>query len=87
MEEQYRFDYYYGVEAEQFSFYRVPRMLIKDSHFKSLSSDAKLLYGLMLDRMALSLKNGWVDEDGRVFIYYTVESIMEALTCGNKKAG
>lgn len=81
MEEQYRFDYYYGVEAEQFSFYRVPRMLIKDPHFKSLSSDAKLLYGLMLDRMALSLKNDWLDEDNRVYIYYTVEDIMEDLGC------
>ena len=52
------FDYYYGIEAEQFSFYRVPRLLIKDERFKGLSSDAKLLYGLMLDRMSLSMKNG-----------------------------
>lgn len=51
-----KFDYYYGIEAEQFSFYRVPRLLIKDERFKGLSSDAKLLYGLMLDRMALSMK-------------------------------
>ncbi|MDD3198350.1 MAG: replication initiator protein A, partial [Eubacteriales bacterium] len=50
-----QFDYYYGAEAEQFSFYRVPRMLIKDENFKGLSSDAKLLYGLMLDRMSLSI--------------------------------
>lgn len=50
-----KFDYYYGAEAEQFSFYRVPRLLIKDRRFKGLSSDAKLLYGLMLDRMALSI--------------------------------
>ena len=49
------FDYYYGIEAEQFSFYRVPRLLIKDERFKGLSSDAKLLYGLMLDRMSLSM--------------------------------
>lgn len=52
-----KFDYYYGIEAEQFSFYRVPRLLIKDTRFKELSSDAKLLYGLMLDRLALSIKN------------------------------
>ena len=57
------FDYYYGIEAEQFSFYRVPRLLIKDERFKGLSSDAKLLYGLMLDRMSLSMKNGWLDDD------------------------
>ena len=61
------FDYYYGIEAEQFSFYRVPRLLIKDERFKGLSSDAKLLYGLMLDRMSLSMKNGWLDKISRYF--------------------
>ena len=55
MGEPLKFDYYYGIEAEQFSFYRVPRLLIKDERFKGLSSDAKLLYGLMLDRMSLSM--------------------------------
>ncbi len=75
------FDYYYGVEAEQFSFYRVPKMLIKDKRFKKLSSDAKLLYGLMLDRMALSMKNGWLDSENRVYIHYTMETIMEDLQC------
>ena len=78
---QYDFDYFYGIEANQFSFYRIPRMLIKDPHFKELSSDAKLLYGLMLDRMAMSIKNGWLDEDNRVYIYYTLEDIMEDLGC------
>lgn len=59
------FDYYYGIEAEQFSFYRVPRLLIKDERFKGLSSDAKLLYGLMLDRMSLSMKTaGWMMKTG-----------------------
>ena len=75
------FDYYYGVEAEQFSFYRVPKMLSKDKRFKKLSSDAKLLYGLMLDRMALSMKNGWLDSENRVYIHYTMETIMEDLQC------
>mgnify|MGYP002802653808 CR=1 FL=1 len=76
-----KFDYYYGIEAEQFSFYRVPRLLIKDERFKGLSSDAKLLYGLMLDRMALSMKNGWLDDENRAYIIYTVDSIMEDLGC------
>lgn len=76
-----KFEYYYGVEAEQFSFYRVPRMLVKDERFKGLSSDAKLLYGLMLDRMALSMKNGWIDEQNRAYIIYSVENIMEDLGC------
>lgn len=76
-----KFDYYYGIEAEQFSFYRVPRILIKDARFKGLSSDAKLLYGLMLDRMSLSMKNGWLDDENRAYIIYTVDSIMEDLGC------
>ena len=62
MGEGFVFDYYYGIEAEQFSFYRVPRLLIKDKRFKGLSSDAKLLYGLMLDRMSLSVKNRWLHD-------------------------
>lgn len=78
--------YYYGIEAEQFSFYRVPRLLIKDERFKKLSSDAKLLYGLMLDRMSLSIKNEWFDEDNRAYIIYTIDSIMEDLGCGKEKA-
>ncbi|MBQ2800975.1 MAG: replication initiator protein A [Alphaproteobacteria bacterium] len=76
-----KFDYYYGIEAEQFSFYRVPRLLIKDTRFRGLSSDAKLLYGLMLDRMSLSMKNGWLDDENRAYIIYTVDSIMEDLGC------
>mgnify|MGYP002518428813 CR=1 FL=1 len=86
MGEILQLDYYYGIEAEQFSFYRVPRLLIKDERFKGLSSDAKLLYGLMLDRMSLSMKNGWLDEDNRAYIIYTIDSIMEDLGCGKDKA-
>ena len=85
MNDSLRFDYYYGIEAEQFSFYRVPRMLIKDERFKDLSSDAKLLYGLMLDRMALSMKNGWFDEENRAYIHYTLDNIMEDLGCAKEK--
>ena len=68
MEEQTFFDYYYGGESEQFAFYRIPRQLVTGSYFKNLSTDAKLLYGLLLDRMSLSMKNGWYDEQGRVYI-------------------
>lgn len=79
-------DYYYGIEAEQFSFYRVPRLLIKDERFKGLSSDAKLLYGLMLDRMSLSMKNEWLDEENRAYIIYTIDNIIEDLGCSKEKA-
>ena len=80
------FEYYYGIEAEQFSFYRIPRLLIKDKRFKGLSSDAKLLYGLMLDRMSLSMKNEWLDAENRVYIHYTIENIMEDLDCAKATA-
>ena len=80
------FDYFYGGESEQFSFYRIPHQLIMGPEFKHVSTDAKLLYGLMLDRMGLSARNGWYDEESRVFIYYPIEEIKEALNCGNDKA-
>ena len=81
MEEGLKIDYYYGVQSEQFSFYRIPRLLIKDQHFKGLSSDAKLLYGLMLDRMALSMKNHWLDNENRAYIIYSISNVMEDINC------
>lgn len=80
------FDYYYGDESGQFSFYRIPRQLITGARFKRLSTDAKLLYGLLLDRMGLSAKNGWYDEQGRVYIYYPLEEIQQDMNCGHDKA-
>ena len=86
MKDRFDFDYFYGGESEQFSFYRIPRQLIVGPEFKHVSTDAKLLYGLMLDRMGLSARNGWYDEENRVFIYYPLDEIKEALNCGNDKA-
>ena len=79
-------DYFYGPQAEQFAFYRIPKALFTDPAFRSISTDAKALYGLLLDRMNLSARNDWLDEQGRVYIVFTVEEIMESLACGNKKA-
>ena len=78
--------YYYGDESNQFSFFRIPRQLITGELFKRISTDAKLLYGLLLDRMGLSEQNGWYDEDGRVYIYYTLREIQRNLNCGQDKA-
>ncbi len=80
------YDYFYGQQAELFSFYRVPKVLFTDEKFSNISSDAKLLYGIMLDRMNLSAKNGWVDELGRVYIIFTIEEVKGALGCAEKKA-
>ena len=86
MADEMIFDYFYGQEADMFSFYRIPRIIIKDAHFAGLSSDAKILYGLALDRMSMSVKNGWQDENDRTFTFYTVENVMEDLNCSRKKA-
>ena len=84
--EKIQFDYYRGMEAEQYSFYRVPKILFTAECFKELSCEAKILYGLLLDRMSLSMKNHWLDEEERVYIIFTVEEIAELLNCGTQKA-
>lgn len=79
-------DYYYGNEAEQYSFYRIPKLLFTDARFKGVSVEAKVLYGLLLDRMALSVKNSWLDGEGRVYIIFTIADVMEMLGCAEQKA-
>ena len=81
------YDYFYGAESEQFSFYRIPKVLFTEERFKSISAEAKVLYGLLLDRMSLSAKNGWQDKENRVYIIFTIEDIMEAMGCADQKAG
>ena len=81
-----KFDYYYGSEAEQFTFIRLPKILFSDEKFKQLSSDAKILYGYMLDRMSLSVKNQWIDKENRVYIIFTLENVMEVFSCSERKA-
>ena len=78
-------DYFYGNEAEQYIFFRIPKALISDKRFKNMSTDAKLLYGLMLDRMGLSIKNKWLDNENKVYIIYTIEDIMQDLNCARQK--
>ena len=79
-------DYFYGQSSELFSFYRIPKLLFQDSRFQPLSTDAKILYGILLDRMSFSARNGWLDKAGRVFIIYTVQEVQDSLGCADKKA-
>ena len=79
-------NYFYGPQSDLFSFYRMPKVLFQYDRYKYLSAEAKVLYGLLLDRMDLSAKNGWIDNKGRVYIIFTIEEVMEKLNCGNKKA-
>ena len=80
------YDYYYGAQSDQFSFIRVPAVFFRDERFKKMSTDAKVLYGILLNRMDLSAKNGWFDEQGRVYIICTLEEIMETMNCADNKA-
>ena len=80
------FDYFYGKQADQFAFYRVPKMLFAEEKFWNVSTDAKMLYGILLDRMNLSAENGWLDDEGRVYIIFTIGEIKTSLGCAEKKA-
>ena len=80
------FDYFNSEQSEQFAFYRVPKLLYTDERFRNISSDSKKLYGLLLDRVSLSAKNNWYDEQGRIFVYCTLEAIESALGCADQKA-
>ena len=76
MPETLNLNYYYGNEADQYSFYRIPKILLTDRRYKGISLEAKVLYGLLLDRMGLSARNGWLDDNGCVFLYFTQEEAM-----------
>ena len=83
---QAAFDYHYGLDAERYAFFRIPKILMTEPYFDTLSTDAKLLYGLMLDRMSLSRENGWIDDEQRVYIYFTQEEACHYLHCKTDKA-
>ena len=76
-------DYFYGQSGELFSYFRIPKALFQDCRFRQLSTDARTLYGILLDRMSLSVKNGWLDEQGRVYIIYTVREVQESICCAS----
>ena len=79
-------DYFYGQSGELFSYFRIPKALFQDSRFRQLSTDARTLYGILLDRMSLSARNCWLDEQGRVYIIYTVREVQESLCCAEHKS-
>lgn len=81
-----KFDYYYGSQADQFSFIRIPRMLLTEKLFEDLTLQSKMLYSILLDRMTLSMKNGWFDDENRAYIIYPISEIMSDLGFSKKKA-
>ena len=81
-----KFDYFYEGQSEKYSFYRIPKALFTEAMFGGLSIEAKILYGLVLDRISLSREHDWIDEAGHVYVYYTIKNVKKALGCGNTKA-
>ena len=86
MKQNVTFSYFYGDEADMLTFYRIPKLLFTSEVFNALTTDAKVLYGLMLDRMTLSMKNKWFDSENRAYIYFSLEDVMELLNCKKNKA-
>ena len=80
-------DYFYGQSGELFSYFRIPKALFQDSRFRQLSTDARTLYGILLDRMSLSVKSGWMDKQGRVYIIYTVREVQESALLRRTQGG
>ena len=80
------YPYFKGLEVDRYSFYRVPKALVKADLFQKMSGDAKLLYAVLLDRMSLSIKNGWQDKHGNAYIICTIEEIMDSIHCARQKA-
>ena len=85
MSEKIIFDYFYNNEVDMVCFYRIPKALVTDKHFAKMKTESKLLYGLMLDRMSLSLKNEWFDKKQRAYIFFSQSEAMEMLNCGETK--
>lgn len=83
---QMQFDYYYGLEGEQFTFVKIPKILLTDAAFQQLSDRAKILYGVMLDRMSLSRTSEWIDKQNRVYILFSIKSVCKALNCSKPSA-
>ena len=79
-------DYIYSEQASQYAYYRIPKILFTDDRYRDISTDAKVLYGLLLDRVSLSIKNKWVDDQNRVFIIFSLADVQESLNCGPQKA-
>jgi len=80
-------DYFYRSEVGQFNFIKIPKLLVTGEDFSSLSISAKILYGLLLDRMAIASKNQWIDDEGRVYIQYQLSEIQEDMNISKRKAG
>lgn len=81
-----KFDYFYGIEADQYSFVRIPKLLVTETQFVNISIHAKVLYGLLLDRMGMAIKNEWLDDKNRMYVIYPIDEIIKDMGIGRRKA-
>ena len=81
-----RMNYFYGSQADQFNFIRIPKELVVGEGFSSLSVQAKILYGMLLDRLGMSYKKKWLDEENRVYIVYSLDDIQSDMNVSKHKA-
>ncbi len=79
-------DYFRIGHEYKYTYYKIPKELFENKAYSNISTDAKILYGLLLDRMYLSKKNGWFDRrNGRVYQYFTIEQTQMLLHFGHDK--
>ena len=71
-------------EVKNNTFYQFPQWLLKEEPYKNLGDKAKLMYMLLFDRRTLSIKNKWHDDNGQIYMYFTIEQFMQELNCSNK---
>ena len=81
-----KMNYFYGAQADQYNFIKIPKKLVVGEGFSSLSVQAKILYGMLLDRMGMSYKNKWLDEENRVYIVYSLDDIQSDMNVSKHKA-
>ena len=79
------FNYLSASGIDKFTFYRMPKILFVDDYFSAISCEAKVLYGLLLDRATLSKSNNWIDELGRVYVFFKQTEAMEMLNIKKNK--
>lgn len=80
------FKYMYGTQADQYSFIHISKLLVTEKKFTGITIHAKVLYGLLLDRMGMAVKNEWVDDGNRMYVIYPIQEIQKDMGVTRKKA-
>ena len=76
--------YYKANEEVTLRFYQMPKVLFNNPIYKGLSLGAKATYSILRDRQDLSIKNNWVDEEGNIYLVFSIENLSELLEIDRK---